>query len=57
MNVGLDTSMIDEFQCFVLSKITCKGVVIVILEYLSVKIISGWYLDSVIEKKEIRRVS
>lgn len=57
MNVGLDTSMIDEFQCFVLSKITCKDVVIVILEYLSVKIISGWYLDSVIEKKEIRRVS
>jgi len=57
MNVRLDIFMMDEFQCFVLSKMTCKDVVIVLLEYSSIKIISGWYLDSVIEKKEIRRVS
>jgi len=57
MNVRLDIFMMDEFQCFVLSKMTCKDVVIVILEYSSIKIINGWYLDSVIEKKEIRRVS
>jgi len=34
-----------------------KDVVIVILEYLSTEIISRWYIDFVIKKKETKRVS
>ena len=40
MNVGPGISMMDEFQCFFLFKVTYKNVIIIILEYSSVKVIN-----------------
>ena len=57
VNVGLSVSIMDKFQYFILSKVTSKDVVIVILEYLGIKVISGWHIYSVIKKKKTRRVS
>jgi len=57
VDVGLSIFIIDKFQYFILSKVTSKDVVIVILEYLGVEVISGWHIDSVIKKKKTRRVS
>ena len=41
VDVGLSVSIINEFQYFILPKVTSKNVVMVILEYLGVKVISG----------------
>jgi len=52
VNIRLGISII-----FVLSEITSNNVVIVILEYLGMKIINGLHIDFIVEKKESRRVS
>ena len=43
--------IIDEFQYFILSKVTSENIVMIILEYSDVKIISRQYIDSVNKKR------
>lgn len=57
VDVGLSVSIINEFQYFILPKVTSKNVVMVILEYLGVKVISGQHIDSVIKKKKTKKVN
>jgi len=45
--------LINEFQCFVLSKVIYKNVVMVILKYLGVEVISSIILENVFSQKNI----
>jgi len=56
VDIRLDVSVADKFQHLVLFKVTSKNVVIVILENLDVRVVSGWYINFVVKKKETRRV-
>ena len=44
-------SIVNQFQCFVLTKVSDKNVMI-ILENICVEITSGWYIDSIIKKEK-----
>ena len=48
---GLGISVANWFQCFVLTKMFSKNVIMIILENACTKITSGWYIDSVIKIK------
>ena len=43
----------DKFQCFVLSKVIHKNVVMVILKYLGVEVISSVILENAFSQKNI----
>ena len=49
---GPEISMTNQFQCFVLTKVSDKGVIMIILENICVEITSRWYMDSVINKEK-----
>jgi len=53
----LRISEVNEFQCFVLTKVASKNIIMSILENMCVEITSRWYIDSVIKIKKIIRVS
>ena len=45
-------SAVSQFQCFVLTKMSSKNVIIIILENTYAEITSRWYIDSVIKMKK-----
>jgi len=49
--------MTNEFQHFVLSKVTGENIIVIVLEDLSIEVVSKWYIDSVVKEKEAERVS
>ena len=49
---GPEISMTNQFQCFVLTKVSDKNVIMIILENICVEITSRWYMDSVINKEK-----
>jgi len=49
---GPEISMENEFQCFVLTKVSDKNVIMIILENMCVEITGRWYIDSIIKKKK-----
>ena len=53
---GPGISMANEFQCFVLTKVASKNVIMIILENEYMEITSRWYVNSVIKVEETIRV-
>jgi len=49
---GLGISTVNEFQCFVLTKMFSKDVIMIILENIYVKITSKWYIDYIIKTEK-----
>jgi len=48
----LGISVANEFQCFVLTKMFSKNMIMIILENMCVEVTSRWYINSVVKKKE-----
>ena len=48
--------MANEFQCSVLTKMSSKNVIMIILENICVEITSRYYIDYIIKKKKTIRV-
>ena len=51
MEAGLEVSAADQFQCFVLTKMSSKNVIMVILENMCAEVTSRWYINSVVKKE------
>jgi len=49
----LEISIANEFQCFILTRVSSKNVIMIILENMYMKITSKLYIDSVIKKKTV----
>jgi len=56
IDVGLDISIIDKFQYFILSEVTNKDIFMVVLDYSNIEIVSKWYIDSVVKEQKTREV-
>jgi len=52
MEAGLGIFMANQFQCFVLTKVSGKNMIMIILENACTEIISRWYIDSVVKNKK-----
>ena len=52
MEAGPGLSIANQFQCFVLTKMSSKDVIIIILENICIKITSEWYVDSIIKTEK-----
>ena len=51
MEAGLGVSAADQFQSFVLTKMSSKDVIMIVLEDVSAEITSRWYINSVVEEE------
>ena len=49
-------TMANKFQCFILTKVASKNMIVIILENICTEIISRWYIDSAINMKKIVRI-
>ena len=52
MEAGPGLSIANQFQCFVLTEMSSKDVIIIILENICIEITSEWYVDSIIKTEK-----
>ena len=48
--------MANKFQCFILTKVASKNIIVIILENIYAEITSKWYVDFAINMKKIVRI-
>ena len=48
---GPGVTVVDLFQCFVLTKLSGKDVIMIVLENTCVEVTSRWYINSVVEEE------
>ena len=51
MEARLEVSAADQFQCFVLTKMSSENIIMIILENMCTEVTSRWYINSVVEKE------
>ena len=56
VEAGPEITTVNEFQCFVLTEVVSKNMIVIILENVFVEITSGQYIDSVIKMMKTVRV-
>ena len=56
IETGPEISMTNKFQCFVLTKVTSKNVIMIILENVCIEITSRWYVDFIIKTEKTVRI-
>ena len=52
IETGPGISTVNKFQCFILTKVSGKNIIMIILENMYVKITGRWFIDFVIKKEK-----